>query len=312
MSRYSSDSGSFSFGDFRADERGFTLGDKVGLAPMRTLSVESLETPTIRTTPSSASSSASSLSTSTRLSSASSTSMRAGRGPPSTTSASSAASSFSSPFPHSSSSPSLPSIPTLGPPAYASASASAPSSFTLQDIHILSPHSDGRLGRGASGSVHKAVHTPSHSPVAVKQIPMEMSETKARQVLMELRALSSSQCEQIVGFHGAFYKERMMTLVLEYMDGGSLKDFMTKLRDHEKRSASPTPRVTEQHMALVTAQVLHGLHYLHTVKRIVHRDIKPSNILVNSKGEVKLACAAQSTAPYRESRQALARRGWLN
>ena len=36
-------------------------------------------------------------------------------------------------------------------------------------------------------------------------------------------------------------------------------------------------------------QVLQGLQYLHTERRILHRDIKPSNLLINAQGEVKLS-----------------------
>ena len=36
-------------------------------------------------------------------------------------------------------------------------------------------------------------------------------------------------------------------------------------------------------------QVLLGLQYLHTERRILHRDIKPSNLLISAQGEVKLS-----------------------
>lgn len=46
--------------------------------------------------------------------------------------------------------------------------------------------------------------------------------------------------------------------------------------------------LAEAQISLVLYQSLLGLAYLHA-KRILHRDIKAANILMNSKGEVKIA-----------------------
>lgn len=43
-----------------------------------------------------------------------------------------------------------------------------------------------------------------------------------------------------------------------------------------------------QVISVVARRVLEGLQYLHGMQ-IVHRDIKPSNLLINSKGEIKIA-----------------------
>lgn len=48
-------------------------------------------------------------------------------------------------------------------------------------------------------------------------------------------------------------------------------------------------KIPESITMLILQQVLLGLEYLHTSKKIIHRDIKPHNILVNRKGEVKIA-----------------------
>ena len=39
----------------------------------------------------------------------------------------------------------------------------------------------------------------------------------------------------------------------------------------------------------MTIQILKGLEYLHKTMKVIHRDIKPSNILINKKGQVKIA-----------------------
>jgi serine/threonine protein kinase len=46
--------------------------------------------------------------------------------------------------------------------------------------------------------------------------------------------------------------------------------------------------LTEEHLAVVMKSTLEGLAYLHKCD-IVHRDVKAANILLNEKGEVKIA-----------------------
>lgn len=51
--------------------------------------------------------------------------------------------------------------------------------------------------------------------------------------------------------------------------------------------------IPEHILGLIIYQILKGLEYLHykhdPKKQIIHRDIKSNNILINRKGEVKLA-----------------------
>ena len=41
-------------------------------------------------------------------------------------------------------------------------------------------------------------------------------------------------------------------------------------------------------MAYILSQILQGLYHLHS-KKLIHRDLKSDNILVNTKGEIKIA-----------------------
>jgi len=66
---------------------------------------------------------------------------------------------------------------------------------------------------------------------------------------------------------------------MEFLDVGSLLDVL-RLGDH---------RIPISVLKAVAKQVLEAMEYLHTVKRVIHRDVKPGNILLNRKGEVKLA-----------------------
>mmetsp|Transcript_27119 Transcript_27119/g.38148 ORF Transcript_27119/g.38148 Transcript_27119/m.38148 type:complete len:388 (+) Transcript_27119:1037-2200(+) len=51
---------------------------------------------------------------------------------------------------------------------------------------------------------------------------------------------------------------------------------------------TPEIRLTQDHIKSWSQQLLQGVHYMHTNK-VIHRDLKASNILVNSKGELKIA-----------------------
>ncbi|URE17147.1 mitogen-activated protein kinase kinase [Musa troglodytarum] len=73
---------------------------------------------------------------------------------------------------------------------------------------------------------------------------------------------------------------KVVGTVLEYMDGGSLADFLKDVKT-----------IPEPYLAAICnqASVLNGLIYLHHEKHIIHRDLKPSNILINHSGEVKIS-----------------------
>lgn len=51
---------------------------------------------------------------------------------------------------------------------------------------------------------------------------------------------------------------------------------------------TPEIRFTQDHIKSWSRQLLEGVHYMHTNK-IIHRDLKSSNLLVNKKGELKIA-----------------------
>lgn len=68
-----------------------------------------------------------------------------------------------------------------------------------------------------------------------------------------------------------------MSLMIEYMDGGSLQD----IADQGGCDDEPT-------LANIAVQALKGLLFLHENYQI-HRDLKPGNFLISHRGEVKVA-----------------------
>lgn len=136
------------------------------------------------------------------------------------------------------------------------------------------------LGAGASGTVKKATHTPSGLFVAVKQIQI-LEKAKRDQMVVELRIMRTHECPWLVTLHNAFYEDAAVSMVLEFMDGGSLADVITK--------QGPQTEGSERKLALIAMQMLNGLNYLHRQHHQVHRDLKPANVLINSRGQVKIA-----------------------
>jgi serine/threonine protein kinase len=136
----------------------------------------------------------------------------------------------------------------------------------------------GTLGQGASGFVEKAVHVPTKKIIALKVIPLHSDQRVKKQILLELKTLHECDSDYIVRSYGAFVKDGNVNMALEYMDAGSLAGVIKEVK-----------QVPEPIIGLMTVQILRGLDYLHKNMKVIHRDIKPSNILINKKGQVKIA-----------------------
>ena len=136
------------------------------------------------------------------------------------------------------------------------------------------------LGRGACSRVVKGLlyyGDDDNIPVALKQIPLN-SHDKQEMLSKELQALRKMDCECLVKLLGAFMESNTVTLVLEYMDCGSLESVF----------ATSQKRLPNTVSAAIAYQILWGLSYLHYEGRL-HRDIKPANILLHADGSVKLS-----------------------
>lgn len=128
--------------------------------------------------------------------------------------------------------------------------------------------------------------------VAVKDWSLTDSSHQRRQMLLqELRTLCGITSPALVQLHGAFLHPRTdtVTVVLEYMDRGSLEDF---LRKQESSSGGLPEDVT----AAIVYQILSGLADLHAPeRRMLHRDLKPANVLLDHHGNVKLCDFGMAT-----------------
>ncbi|XP_020269150.1 mitogen-activated protein kinase kinase 2-like isoform X2 [Asparagus officinalis] len=134
------------------------------------------------------------------------------------------------------------------------------------------------IGKGSGGIVQLVRHKWTGQFFALKVIQMNIQEDICRQIAQELRINLSSQSPFVVVCYQSFYDNGVISIVLEYMDGGSLADFLAKVKS-----------IPEAYLSAICKQVLKGLIYLHHEKHIIHRDLKPSNILIKHTGEVKIS-----------------------
>ncbi|KIJ49467.1 hypothetical protein M422DRAFT_27832 [Sphaerobolus stellatus SS14] len=147
------------------------------------------------------------------------------------------------------------------------------SSFSI-NMGELELHEE--LGKGNYGTVKKVRHKPTNVFMAMKEIRLELDDSKLNAIIMELDILHRAISAQIVEFYGAFFIESCVYYCMEYMDAGSLD----KLIDADG--------LEEDVLARIIHDVVKGLKFLKDSLQIMHRDVKPTNMLVNRKGDVKL------------------------
>ncbi|XP_035231620.1 cyclin-dependent kinase 16-like, partial [Stegodyphus dumicola] len=133
-----------------------------------------------------------------------------------------------------------------------------------------------KLGEGTYATVYAGKSRLTGNLVALKQIRLEHEEGAPCTAIREVSLLKDLRHNNIVTLHDIVHTEKTLTLVFEYMEG-DLKTYMEKVG-----------RICMNNVKLFLFQLLRGLAYCHR-RKILHRDLKPQNLLINDKGELKLA-----------------------
>ena len=134
------------------------------------------------------------------------------------------------------------------------------------------------LAAGGMGVVYAATDTTLNRPVAVKFLSEDLFDANARRRFeREARMASALNHPHILTVHAAGEHEGRQYIVCEYVDGGTLHDWIDSRTVHGWR----------QSVELLIG-VADGLAAAHNAD-ILHRDVKPANILVSQSGYAKLA-----------------------
>jgi serine/threonine-protein kinase len=148
------------------------------------------------------------------------------------------------------------------------------------------------VGEGGMGRVWAArqVGSPLQRLVAVKTAISGQSQTPEFQRLFmdEARIASLIHHPHVCGVYELGEEKGTLYLVMEWCDGGSLRQVMDLLDDGGRMDLPVAARIV--------ASVAAGLHAAHELEdsdgtklRVVHRDVSPQNILISKNGHVKVA-----------------------
>lgn len=136
----------------------------------------------------------------------------------------------------------------------------------------------GKIGTGGMSNVYLAMDHILGRRVAIKVLKAEFAEdvnfvTKFRS---EAQAAAGLEHANIVNIYDVGSENGMYYIVMEYVEGITLKGYIEKKR-----------MLTYKEAVSIAIQVGKGIEAAHN-KQIVHRDIKPQNILISTDGKVKV------------------------
>ena len=134
------------------------------------------------------------------------------------------------------------------------------------------------IGAGGMACVYKAYDRMEDRWVAIKILKDEYSQNNEflRRFRNESRAIAVLSHPNIVKIYDVSFGDRIQYIVMEYVDGITLKDYI------HHNGALPWRESVH-----FTSQVLRALQHAHD-NGIIHRDVKPQNIMLLQDGTIKV------------------------
>ena len=137
---------------------------------------------------------------------------------------------------------------------------------------------EARIGAGGMSTVYRALDVTLERQVAIKLMNREVASDsdQLERFRREARAVAQLSHPHIVGVIDAGEDEGRPYIVLEYVEGETLKDRI--------RRQGRLPIAEAVAYAIEIARALGAAHARH----IVHRDVKPQNVLIDEEGSAKV------------------------
>lgn len=135
-----------------------------------------------------------------------------------------------------------------------------------------------KIGGGGMAVVYKAKCTLLNRFVAIKILRSEFinDEEFVKRFKVEAQAVASLSHPNVVSIYDVGHQDDIHYIVMEYVDGMTLKDFIVK-----------HGAINWQDAIKITIQICSAIEHAHK-NNIVHRDIKPHNILMTKEGIAKV------------------------
>src|SRR5881628_1439579 len=163
--------------------------------------------------------------------------------------------------------------PATPPPSVASITTPPP---VAGERYIGKYRVKGELGRGGMGAVFLAEQPGLGREVAIKELIPSADPVSLKRFLQEAQVMARTSHPNLVQVHDMELQGNVNYLVMEFIRGRSLRDWMNGTQ-------IPPPQVFA-----VMHGVLQALDYAHR-HSIVHRDMRPENVLISDEGMVKVA-----------------------
>lgn len=147
------------------------------------------------------------------------------------------------------------------------------------------------IGVGGMAIVYEATDLTTGKRVALKMLKDSISDnTQAlRRFINESKAVAMLDNQYIVKILDVSVKTEHKFIVMEYIKGITLRDYMNK-----------KGKLGWQEATAFIAQILQALDHAH-MKGVIHRDIKPQNIMVMEGGFIKVADFGIAKIPNAET-----------